>query len=45
MGNIVVTSKLEQMPLLTIPVKKEAGYYFVKVQSGNNLISEKVFIK
>ncbi len=45
LGQEIITQKASGEGLMSIPVTNGTGYYVVKVQSDNNLITRKVFIK
>jgi hypothetical protein len=44
LGQEIISRKADGEGLMTIPVTNGTGYYVVKVQSDNNLITQKVFI-
>jgi hypothetical protein len=44
LGQEIITQKATGEGLMSIPVTNGTGYYVVKVQSDNNLITQKVFI-
>jgi len=44
LGQEIISRKANGEGLMTIPVTNGTGYYVVKVQSDNNLITQKVFI-
>jgi hypothetical protein len=45
LGQELISQKTTGDGLISIPVKSGTGYYFVKVQSGEKLVTQKVFIK
>jgi hypothetical protein len=45
LGQEIITQKANSEGLMSIPVTNGTGYYVVKVQSDNSLVTRKVFIK
>ena len=45
LGQEILSQKETGEGLMSIPIKTGTGYYFVKVQSDNSIVTEKVFIK
>jgi hypothetical protein len=45
LGQELISQKTTGNGLISIPIKSGTGYYFVKVQSDNQFVNEKVFIK
>jgi len=45
LGQEIISLKANNEGLISIPVKSGTGYYFVKVQSDGQFVTEKVFIK